>query len=60
MTHYEFGKANPNTSSAGKIDITWLPYTNDEIKKVTKSTVVTNSSYGDFIRNKIKWYSQNS
>lgn len=25
MTHYEFGKQNPKTSSAGKIDIVYLP-----------------------------------
>lgn len=46
MTHYEFGKKNPTTSSAGKIDITYLPcyhkYTKDEI--------------GDLFRSKSKWY----
>ena len=26
MTHYEFGKKNPKTSSYGKIDITFLPF----------------------------------
>ena len=50
MTHYEFGKSHPNTSSAGKIDIIYLPpypeYTADKI--------------GDFIRNKIRWYLQHS
>ena len=46
MTHYEFGKANPKTSSAGKIDIIYLPpYPN-----------ITTDKIGDFIRNKIKWY----
>lgn len=44
MTHYEFGKSHPNTSSVGKIDIVYLhPY--DVSKNV-----------GDFIRNKIKRY----
>ena len=49
MTHYEFGQKNPNTSSYGKIDITYLPpYPN-----------VTQSGIGDFIRNKVKWYYKN-
>lgn len=48
MTHYEFGKKHPNTSSAGKIDITWLPYSNN----------LTADQCGDFIRNKILWYYQ--
>ena len=46
MTHYEFGKKHPKTSSAGKIDIVYLP----PYPKVQKDEV------GDFIRNKIKWY----
>jgi N-acetyl-anhydromuramyl-L-alanine amidase AmpD len=46
MTHYEFGKKNPKTSSYGKIDIIYLPPYPAE----TASTV------GDFIRNKAKWY----
>lgn len=46
MTHYEFGKRNPKTTSAGKIDITYLPsYPTVSVDKV-----------GDFIRNKVKWY----
>lgn len=45
MTHYEFGKKHPDTTSAGKIDITILPdYT------------VSSDNVGDFIRNKAKWY----
>ena len=44
MTHYEFGKAHPNTSSAGKIDIIYLPPYPQE------------RAVGDFIRNKVKWY----
>ena len=46
MTHYEFGRKNPKTSSAGKIDIVYLPaYPN-----------ILQEELGDFIRNKIKWY----
>ena len=46
LTHYEFGKSHPNTSSAGKIDITILPpYLSVKPKEV-----------GDFIRQKVKWY----
>lgn len=46
MTHYEFGIKNPKTSSAGKIDIVYLP----PYAEVEKAKV------GDFIRNKIVWY----
>lgn len=46
MTHYEFGKANPKTSSAGKIDIIYLP-PYPEVKQ---------EEIGDFIRNKVRWY----
>jgi N-acetyl-anhydromuramyl-L-alanine amidase AmpD len=50
MTHYEFGKSHPNTSSAGKIDIIYLPpYPEQTADKI-----------GDFIRNKIRWYSINT
>jgi len=46
MTHYEFGKNNPKTTSYGKIDIIFLPpYPEVKTNKI-----------GDFIRNKIKWY----
>lgn len=45
-THYEFGKANPKTSSAGKIDINYLPYQ----PEVKSNEVIS------FIRNKVKWY----
>lgn len=49
LTHYEFGKSHPNTSSAGKIDITILPpYLSIKPQQV-----------GDFIRKKVKWYFQN-
>lgn len=46
MTHYEFGKTHPNTASAGKIDIIYLPPYPD----------IQQIGIGDFIRNKIKWY----
>lgn len=45
MTHYEFGQAHPNTSSAGKIDIITLP-----------PYLVLTNKIGNFIRNKAKWY----
>ena len=46
MTHYEFGIKHPNTSSAGKIDIIYLPPYPD----------VEQSKIGDFIRNKARLY----
>ena len=46
FTHYEFGLLHPNTSSAGKIDITYLHPFPAENKQTC----------GDFMRNKIKWY----
>lgn len=46
MTHYEFGRQNPSTSSAGKIDIVFLP----PFPEVGAGAV------GDFIRQKVKWY----
>lgn len=49
MTHYEFGKSHPNTSSARKIDITYL-----HIKPELKSDQI-----GDYIRGKVKWYLNN-
>lgn len=46
MTHYEFGRKYPNTTSFGKIDITYLPpYPN-----------VADANVGGFLRQKIKWY----
>lgn len=50
MTHYEFGISHPNTSSAGKIDIIYLPPYPEQ----------TTDKIGDFIRNKIRWYYQNA
>lgn len=46
LTHYEFGLKNPKTSSAGKIDLIHLPPYSD----------VITSKVGDFIRNKVRWY----
>ena len=46
MTHYEFGIKNPKTSSAGKIDLTFIP----------PYDWVATSETGSFIRSKIKWY----
>lgn len=46
MTHYEFGIKNPKTSSAGKIDITFLP----------PYSFLTAEESGNFIRDKAKWY----
>lgn len=48
LTHYEFGLNNPNTSSAGKIDITFIP----------PYSWVEKQDIGNFIRTKIKWYMQ--
>lgn len=48
MTHYEFGVKHPQTSSAGKIDIIFIP----PYPWVSKADV------GSFIRSKIKWYIQ--
>lgn len=49
MTHYEFGKKFPNTSSYGKPDIVHLPY----------QANLKPNQIGDFIRNKVKWYLNN-
>ena len=49
FTHYEFGLSHPNTSSAGKIDITYMHPFPAENK----------NTCGDFIRSKIKWYYNN-
>lgn len=48
MTHYEFGKKNPKTSSAGKIDIIFLP----------PYSWVGKDDIGAFIRSKARWYAQ--
>lgn len=46
MTHYEFGQKNPQSTSAGKIDITYLP----------PYSWVSREDIGSFIRSKAKWY----
>lgn len=46
MTHYEFGEKHPDTTSAGKIDITYIP----------PYSWVDKNDAGSFIRSKIKWY----
>lgn len=46
MTHYEFGKLHPDSASAGKIDITYLP-SHPEVRA---------NEVGGFIRGKIRWY----
>ena len=48
MTHYEFGIKHPNTSSAGKIDIIYIP----------PYPWVAQNDIGAFIRTKIKWYTE--
>ncbi|MDR1168833.1 MAG: N-acetylmuramoyl-L-alanine amidase [Heliobacteriaceae bacterium] len=48
MTHYEFGLKNPKTSSAGKIDIIFIP----------PYSWISQQEAGGFIRSKIKWYIQ--
>jgi hypothetical protein len=46
LTHYEFGKANPKTTSYGKIDITYIP----------SYSWVGKDDAGAFIRSKVQWY----
>ena len=46
LTHYEFGLKNPKTSSAGKIDIIYIP----------SYPWVAQDDIGAFIRSKVKWY----
>lgn len=48
LTHYEFGKANPKTTSAGKIDIIYLP----------PYSWVAKEDVGSFIRSKVRWYKE--
>lgn len=49
LTHYEFGQKHPKTSSAGKIDIIYLPpFPN-----------LTMFEIGSFIRGKVVWYLKN-
>ena len=46
LTHYEFGKKNPKTSSFGKIDIIYLP----------PYSHVAQDDIGDYIRSKVRYY----
>lgn len=46
FTHYEFGRLNPSTSSAGKIDISFIPY----LPKLSPNEI------GNYIRNKVQYY----
>ena len=46
LTHYEVGKMLPNSTSAGKIDISFIPY----------EPLITADEAGDYIRNKVRWY----
>ena len=46
ITHAEFGKNHPTTSSYGKIDINSIPYAN----------IFGIESTGKYLRNKIQWY----
>ncbi|GBF23141.1 hypothetical protein tpqmel_0545, partial [Candidatus Gastranaerophilus sp. (ex Termes propinquus)] len=45
-THYEVGLELPKSKSAGKIDITCLPY----------ETALSPPEIGDYIRKKVGWY----
>lgn len=49
MTHFEFGKSYPKSTSAGKIDIIYLP----------PYPWVSQEEIGSFLRTKIKWYKAN-
>jgi len=49
LTHKEFGDSHPTTTSFGKIDICYLP----------PYPEVQPNICGDFIREKINWYSKN-
>lgn len=46
MTHYEVGKMFPKSSSAGKIDITYIPW----------ERTISADKAADYIRNKVRWY----
>ena len=48
FTHYEFGKSHPNTSSAGKIDITYIH----------TCPTISSETVGSYIRGKVLWYAQ--
>lgn len=46
LTHYEFGQMHKNTTSYGKIDITYLP----------PYSWISKEDVGSFIRSKVRWY----
>jgi N-acetyl-anhydromuramyl-L-alanine amidase AmpD len=48
LTHYEFGVSHPQTTSYGKIDITYLP----------PYSWVEKNDVGSFIRTKVRWYKE--
>lgn len=48
LTHYEFGISHPKTTSAGKIDITYIPPYPHVGKK----------DAGSFIRSNVRWYKE--
>lgn len=48
LTHYEFGCLHPQTTSAGKIDITYIP----------SYPWVSKNDAGSFIRSKVRWYKE--
>ncbi len=46
LTHYEFGRKHPDTTSRGKIDIIHLPFNPN----------LCPSEVGSYIRRKVSWY----
>ena len=48
FTHYEFGRQHSASDSAGKIDITHLPFAPE----------IPPDAVGDYIRRKVRWYLQ--
>lgn len=46
FTHYEFGLRNPKSTSAGKIDVSFIP----------SAPWVIPEDCGSYIRSKVKWY----
>ncbi len=46
FTHFEFGRTHTKTSSAGKIDFTYLPFLPN----------LAPDKIGSYLRNKIRWY----
>lgn len=48
LTHYEFGRKHPDTTSRGKVDIVYLPFKPE----------LCPSEVCSYIRRKVAWYSQ--